>query len=272
MKKLIPLFFQFLSKVSPKLAAKLALKIFMSPRKKPRSDEEMAFLHTGKQVTFKSHRKARTWGQGPVVWLIHGWESRGSTFYKMIPSFVDKGYQVVAWDGPAHGDSPGNTNTVPGNGQALSEDMNEKLFEPAVAIVGHSFGGATLAVLSKLQPMPKKVVIVSAPTRITGVFSRFAKLIKLGDKARQYFIQLSEKSSGYTFADVSLVNNDLSVISDVLIIHDKGDDVIPFADFKTLKQTWQSGQYLQTQDLGHRLTIKDPDMINSIVDFCIHLD
>ena len=260
--------FKFLSKVSPKLAALLALQLFVHPRKKARSIEEMDFLATGKPVTFKSHRKARTWGQGPIIWLIHGWESRGSTFYKMIPVIVAKGYQVVAWDGPAHGDSPGTTNTVPGNAQALSEDMNEKLFEPVVAIVGHSFGGATLAVLSKLQTMPKKVVIVSAPTRIDDVFARFARLIKLCDKASLIFKQLSEKSSGYDFAEVSLINNDLSAVSDVLIIHDQVDAVIPYEDFEVLKNTWKSGKFLATKNLGHRLTIKDPDMINTIVDFC----
>lgn len=269
MKKLIPYFFKLLSKVSPKLAAKLALKLFVRPRKKPRSAEEMEFLQTGRKMTFKSHRKARIWGEGPIIWLIHGWESRGSTFYKMIPSFVSKGYQVVAWDGPAHGDSPGNTNTVPGNAEALSDDMNENLFSQAVAIVGHSFGGATLAVLSKLQPMSKKVVIVSAPTRIDDVFTRFATMIKLGDKAGEKFIQLSQISSGYSFSDVSLVNNDISDTSDVLVIHDQGDDVIPFEDFTILKKAWKSGDFIATNGFGHRLTIKDPGMINTIVDFCL---
>ena len=187
----------------------------------------------------------------------------------MIPLFVDKGYQVVAWDGPAHGDSPGKINTVPGNAEALSEDMNEGLFESAIGIVGHSFGGATLAVLSKLQNMPKKVVIVSAPTRIDDVFSRFAIMIKLGDKASEIFKQLSQISSGYSFGDVSLVSNDFSSFSEVLIIHDHGDDVIPFEDFEVLKNTWEAGQFLVTKGLGHRLTIKDPDVINTIVSFCL---
>lgn len=269
MKKLIPLFFKFLSKFSPKLAAKLALKIFVRPRRKPRSAEEMAFLLTGKQVTFQSHRKARTWGKGPVVWLIHGWESRCSTFYKMIPLFVEKGYQVVAWDGPAHGDSPGNTNTVPGNAHALFEDISENLFSPVIAIVGHSFGGATFAVLSKLMAMPKKVVIVSAPTRIDDVFTRFASMIKLGDKASKIFSKLSQSSSGYDFSEVSLVNNDFSLSCDALIIHDKMDDVIPYEDFDALKSKWKMGQFISTNGLGHRLTIKDSEMIYAIVEFCI---
>lgn len=267
MKRLIPPFFSLLSFVAPKLAAKLALKLFSHPRRKPRCDEEMAFLATGKQVTFKSLRKARTWGIGPVVWVLHGWESRGSTFYKLMPKLVEKGYQVVAWDGPAHGDSPGDKTHAPDYAMSLSVDLNENLFNEPVAMVGHSFGGAALAVLSKIQKMPAKVVIVSSPTRVAGVFSRFCKMIKLGDKATQYFVNLSETGSGYTLEDASLIANDISKLSDVLVIHDKGDDVIPYSDFEVLQNKWQSGNFITTEKLGHRMTIKDATIIKSMVTF-----
>lgn len=269
MKKLIPLFFKWLSIISPKLAAKLALKLFSHPRRKSRSDEEMTFLATGEPITFKSLRKARTWGKGPVIWVLHGWESRGSTFYKLIPLLVAKGYQVVAWDGPAHGDSPGTSTHVPHYAQSLSSDLNEQLFADPVAMIGHSFGGAAFAILSKIHRMPPKTVIVSSPTRVEGVFSRFFKMIKLGDKAINNFITLSEKGTGYKLADVSLVNNDFSKLSDTLIIHDKSDDVIPYEDFELLQEAWQSGQFITTKNLGHRKTIKDKEILSSIVAFLV---
>jgi len=267
MKKLIPQFFKILSVISPVLAAQLALKIFMHPRRKKRSDEEMQFLLTGKQVTFDSQRNARVWGQGPVIWLIHGWESRGSTFFKLIPLLLEKGYQVIAWDGPAHGDSSGNSSHVAKNAHALAEDMKQGLFKQPIAILGHSFGGATLAVLNKVIVMPHKVIICSAPTRIKNVFSNFAKMIKLGEKAKEKFFELAEAGSEYSLAGISLVNNDFSESHDVLIIHDEEDTVIPFSDFLALKETWKSGQFIATKKLGHRLTIKDPDMLKTIVEF-----
>ena len=218
MKKLIPHFFKLLSRISPYLAAKLATILFTHPQRKARSDEEMSFLATGTEITFNSGRKARTWGNGEVVWLIHGWESRGSTFHKLIPKLVEKGYQAIAWDGPAHGDSPEKSTHVPKNAQALVDDINQDLVAKPVALIGHSFGGATLAVVTKLYKLPKKVVIISAPTRLINIFSNFAKLIKLSDKATVQFIQLSAKDTGYTLEQASLSNNDLSLKSDALII------------------------------------------------------
>ncbi len=267
MKKLIPKFFKFLSFISPYLAAKLAIKLFTHPQRKNREDEEMAFLATGKKLHFKSGRKARSWGSGEVIWLIHGWESRGSTFYKLIPLLVNNGYQVIAWDGPAHGDSPGSATHVPNFAHSLVEDLQQRLSKPPVAFVGHSFGGATMAVLNKIYSMPKKVVIVSAPTRIRAIFMNFAKMIGLSSKATAKFIQLSENQSGYSLNEVSLVNNDISKTSNVLIIHDKSDDVIPYSDFTTLKQTWLGGNFSTTENLGHRLTIKDAKVLDTIVDF-----
>ena len=269
MKKIIPHFFRLLSFLSPQLAARLALKLFMQPRRKARSIQEMDFLLTGKQVNFKSHRKARTWGQGPVIWLLHGWESRGSTFFKLIPLLVNRGFQVVAWDGPAHGDSPGKSTHIPDYAYCLSEDLKQQLFEKPVALIGHSFGGAALAVLFKIHKMPAKVVIVSAPTRIINIFNGFAKMINLSEKAKNKFISLAESGSGYSLLGGSLISNDISQSSEVLIIHDREDDVIPFADFDALKKTWLSGQFLATKNLGHRLTIKDPDILNTIVNFIV---
>jgi esterase/lipase len=269
MKKLIPHIFKLLSVIAPKLAALWALKLFSHPRRKPRSDKEMEFLKTGKAVTFNSKRVAYIWGENkhPVIWLLHGWESQGSTFYKLIPLLLKKGYQVIAWDGPAHGASPGDKTNVAYHAKALFTDMSENRFTEPQAILGHSFGGAVLAVLSKLQNMPNKTVIVSAPSRIQGVFERFCKMIRLGKKAQYYFIELSEKNTGYSLAEVSLIHNDISRLSDVMVIHDKGDDVIPYDEFCVLKESWQSGQFVSTENLGHRLTIKDKKMLEMIVGF-----
>ncbi|MFK8013102.1 MAG: alpha/beta fold hydrolase [Marinicellaceae bacterium] len=267
MKKLIPILFKFLSFINPNLAAKYALKIFMHPKRSVRSEEEMHYLLTGKQVNFASHRKARVWGEGRVIWLIHGWESRCSTFFKLIPLLIDKGFKVVAWDGPAHGDSPGDSSHVAKNARALSQDMDEGLFDKAEVILGHSFGGATLAVLNKIRSMPKKVVICSAPTRIQNIFTNFAKMIKLSEKTTSIFIQMAESDSGYSLQEGSLVDNDISKTRQVLVIHDIEDNIIPFSDFEILKKTWESGEFIATENLGHRLTIKNKEILSTIIEF-----
>ncbi len=231
MKKLIPMGFRLLSRICPNCAAHLALKIFLRPRAKPRTAEELDFLVTGQRHTFASGRVAHSWGKGPVVLLLHGWESQGSTFYKLIPRLVESGYRAVAWDAPAHGQSPGKRTNVPDYAISLAQDLNQQLFDPPVALLGHSFGGASMSILSKIHDMPPKLVIVSAPTKVADVFDHFAKMIGLGHKANQRFIQLAESTAGYSLGECSLINNDLSVERDVMVSHDRVDDLIPYADF-----------------------------------------
>ena len=40
--------------------------------------------------------------------LVHGWEGRGAQLGSLVGPLVEAGLSVVAFDAPAHGDSPGN--------------------------------------------------------------------------------------------------------------------------------------------------------------------
>ena len=53
------------------------------------------------------------WGKGEkTILLAHGWDARAMDFYKMIPVLVDHGYKVIAFDGPGHGHSEGNSSNM----------------------------------------------------------------------------------------------------------------------------------------------------------------
>ena len=42
-----------------------------------------------------------SWGSGPTVLLVHGWEGRGSQLSAFAPALVKAGFRVVAVDMPA---------------------------------------------------------------------------------------------------------------------------------------------------------------------------
>jgi alpha-beta hydrolase superfamily lysophospholipase len=54
------------------------------------------------------------WGDStkPYVLMMHGWAGRATQFRKFIPELVAAGYQVVGFDGPAHGKSSGKRTTI----------------------------------------------------------------------------------------------------------------------------------------------------------------
>ncbi|MFT5520664.1 MAG: hypothetical protein ACI9IA_001258 [Enterobacterales bacterium] len=266
-KKIIPILFNALSGIFPSLAARVAIELFLTPGTAKRRAEEYELLKTAEELRFSSGCIGHGWGEGPVVFLCHGWGSRGTRFFNLIPQIVAQGYKVVVWDAPAHGFSPGRKTNLPKIAELLAEDLKHSTFEP-VAFVGHSMGGAILGVMQKYhRKLPSKVVIVASPTRINKVFERFFAMLKLSPKAQQIFTTTVAIKSGYTFDDLSLVNCDLGKTTQALVLHDTGDSEVPYSDFLALRELWDKSIFETTEDLGHRRILDDQSVINKIITY-----
>lgn len=266
MKQFLPLAFQVSSHVAPDLTAKVATELFLRPKRYPRSQREQDLLATARTETLQSGRKVYFWGEGPIVTLVHGWESRGSAFHKWIPLFVESGFQVMAWDGPAHGESPGIKTHAPEIAKSLSEDIIE-LGKPIYAVVGHSLGGVVVGLLSHFMPVSPKVVVLSAPAYVTSVLERFHDNIRLSLIARERFNERITRLTGLSASEASLANNDLSQQTKTLLIHDINDREVPFADFELLQKAWPKSRFLATSGLGHRRILRDESVAHQIIEF-----
>ncbi|WP_408528934.1 alpha/beta hydrolase [Paraburkholderia fungorum] len=77
-------------------------------------------------------------GEGKPVLLCHGRESRASHLGAFIQPLIAAGFSVIAYDAPAHGDSPGGTASVVSFGRALISVANE--IGPPEGLVSHSLG------------------------------------------------------------------------------------------------------------------------------------
>ena len=266
-KKVIPILFNALSGIFPSLAARVAIELFLTPGTAKRRLEEYELLKTAEELQFSSGCIGHSWGKGPVVFLCHGWGSRGTRFFNLIPQIVAQGYKVVVWDAPAHGFSPGRKTNLPKIAELLADDLKNSKFEP-VAFVGHSMGGVILGVMQKYhRKLPNKVVIVASPTRINKVFERFFAMLKLSPKAQQIFTTTVAIKSGYTFDDLSLVNCDLGKTTQALVFHDTDDSEVPYSDFLALRELWDKSIFETTEDLGHRRILDDQSVINKIITY-----
>ncbi len=266
MKHLIPFAFQVSSHVAPDLTAKVATELFLRPKRFPQSKRELDLLNSAKSETLQSGRKVYFWGEGPIVTFVHGWESRGSAFHKWIPLFVESGFQVMGWDGPAHGESPGNKTHAPEIAKSLHSDIQE-LGISIHALVGHSLGGVVVGLLTQLMQVPPKIVILSSPAHVTSVFERYHDQIRLSLTARERFNERIRFLTGLTPSQASLADNDLSQKTETLLIHDIQDREVPFSDFEILQKTWLNSRFLATTGLGHRRILRDESVAHQIIEF-----
>ena len=135
-----------LSRVAPGLAARLAADLFMRPaRVEPRA-WELKWIEDAQPVQLTTRHgdmSGWSWGEGPAVILLHGWNGRGSQMGLLARAVAGAGFRAVAFDGPAHGNSPGRRTNLINHSAALVDVARE--LPDMHGIVGHSFGALAIS-------------------------------------------------------------------------------------------------------------------------------
>ena len=139
--------FASLGNVAPHLTARMAEKLYFTPRRFKRPEREREYLaraHRFHVSTPRSDVAAYAWGPELFPWearaahntvlLMHGWEGRGTQLGAFIDPLVASGFQVVALDAPAHGRSPG-------------EQTDLLQFKDAIRAVARHVGGVHAVVV-----------------------------------------------------------------------------------------------------------------------------
>ena len=140
-------FNDLLSRMAPRLAAKLAERIFVTPIPTRQPPREIAWAERAERITIPSPLgpiPVWMWGDGPeTVLLVHGWSGRGLQLGAFVEPLVSSGCRVVTYDAPGHGEARGRTSSMPAFAATLGAVARR--FGSVSAVVAHSLG-ATAAI------------------------------------------------------------------------------------------------------------------------------
>lgn len=263
---------QLLSAVSTKKAAAEAFKLFCTPQKRvlkratPVIDKAEVIKVKSGGLNIYGYR----WNHPAhkKVLIAHGFESSAVNFEGFVSPLIEKGYEVIAFDAPAHGLSEGNQIILPLYKNML--DVVYKEFGAFDAYIAHSLGG--LAVAHFLQNIPHdhdtKLVLVAPATEITSVMDRFFRLLKLNSRVRRDFDKLSADITGITPAEAAVLPTLINIQADILWLHDTEDDITPYRDVEKIKATDFPGiKFIISSGLGHRKIYRDAQSVKAILDF-----
>jgi pimeloyl-ACP methyl ester carboxylesterase len=254
------------SYVFPKAVAGYWLKQFVTPIRHDRPGWESEILKEATAHTLENGIKYWKWGNGPIVLLVHGWDGRGSQMGKFIPSLVQAGYQVIAWDGPAHGESPGETTHIVQYAQSLLTFGSQ--VAPIHAVIGHSFGAGASALAINWGLSVKKVVLIASPSSIQGVLDRYISFIKLPQRAANEF---RKKAQTMAKTDVKELEIDRLAggVSSVkaLLFHAPEDRDVPFNESERIARHWKNAKLISVPGAGHRRILKNEEVIKDTVLF-----
>lgn len=270
---LIRLAFGTLGHLFPRAAGKQAFALFTTPRSRAvhRTPEPILTQAKLSEVLFGKHLlKCYEWGSGDrTILLVHGWESRGTALRTFVPQLVEKGYRVVAMDGPAHGDSGGKTANLRSFGEAVLAVIRRH--GQVDGIIAHSFGGpATVFALSVLDQdiRLKKLVLIGTPNRLEQVFQGYVKALNVPKRAARSFRKLVEAKAGMPLSEASLSNLGLNAsVEEALIVHDAQDHSVSLEAARLVAEAWPNARMLVTEGYGHYRLMKNPDVIERVTGF-----
>ena len=198
--------FRLLQSANPRVAARAALFLFTHPM------PTAIFTKAEKRLAAKARAKLgeatredlRACGYRIATWrfatpaperkgsvlMVHGWTSAAAFMTAPVDRLLARGYDVIAFDMPAHGKSSGRRAVM--MDCVLATVAVASRYGPIDTVIAHSFGGpvTTMAVASELSPAlhaDTQLIFIASPNRLADVTEQFARQIGLSKEAQAIF-------------------------------------------------------------------------------------
>ncbi|MEO8362383.1 MAG: alpha/beta fold hydrolase [Vicinamibacteria bacterium] len=256
-------------RVSPALGARVAARIFLSPRRARLPERERAWLGSATPEVFVADRfrlSGHRWSSsGEPVLLVHGWEGRGSQLGGLALAIAAQGYQPITVDLPAHGASKGAQTNLIEFSRAVTAMVAH--LGGVAGIVAHSFGaaGTTIALQAAL---PVGRVVYLAPSEDFDHFPRFfGKMLGLPRPLTGRMQLAIETGLGKTMSELRGSKLASGMTAPLLIVHDEDDTDVPWRDGKTYSEVWPGATLMTTRGYGHRRILREPDVLKAVAEF-----
>lgn len=216
--------------------------------------------------------RGTTWGDGPVVYLMHGWGGRGSQLTAYVEPLVRAGHRVVMFDAPSHGDSdPGPSGAGYSHGPQFGHalDAVASKYGPAKAVIAHSMGAVpTLMTLKYGWLAAERLVFVAPMARLSTQFDGFERLLGFGPRTRRRMERNTEELVGFSVEEFDVVDL-ASRMGPVptLIVHDRGDRQTSYAESMDLAARLPDAELISTEGLGHHRILRDTLVVKRVTAF-----
>lgn len=264
--------FKLLSSLSKRKAAVKAFQLFCTPQHRNKKKLPPIF-EKSENLHFTFHRntvRGFRWNHpaDKKVLILHGFESSIVNFDRYVKPLMKKGYEVLAFDAPAHGRSSGRTINI-----LLYKELIEtiiKKYGPVTSFMGHSLGGLALsiAVESMEHNEDWKLALIAPATETTTAVDTFFNFLKLDDEVKKEFGQVIFELSGKQPQWFSVARAVKNIKAKIFWAHDKDDHMTPLSDVEpVIKAAPDHIQFMVTEGLGHRRIYRDNKVSKAVVDF-----
>lgn len=265
---LLQLLFRGLQWVSPAAAARLAERLFFTPHRARLEPAMRAELARGRPFQLEVERQriiGWSWGEGPAVYLVHGWGSRGGRLTAYVQPLVQAGFRVIGFDGLGHGASGGRMSSMPQIARTLRATV--ELSGPVHGLVAHSLGASATTMAMEWGLAVSRAVFIAPAADPVAYTLRWAEQLGLTADVIARLRANSERRIAFSWSDLDIVALARRRTAPLLVFHDAADAVIPWSDGNAIAGAWPGSRFVTTRGLGHSEIVRNPEVIAQAVAF-----
>ena len=217
-----------------------------------------------------------------TIICVHGWEGRGTNFYKFIPKLTSKGFRVLAPDFPMHGKTSGTETGCHVFGFSLNCILNY-IKVPAILLV-HSLGNGAACTNyyisdEKTRNQIKGFIGIGVPDKFTDYIRNFGNMMGLDEYTNNLFLEKNSERLGIDIKYFVVSDTIKNFNYPCLIVHDDKDKEVSIEwainSSKYIQQKYQTYKIgdkecpclHKTSGLGHRRILRDDGVVDTVVDF-----
>lgn len=269
--------FRVLERLAPAVGSRWAVELWCTPPVLESSLRMPPGVSPGSPVEafWDGHRVAgEAWGEGPPVYLVHGWGGQRAHLAVFVKPLVAAGYRVIAFDLPSHNESdpgalaPGRTTAIEA-AHAIAAMI--ETHGPAHAVVAHSLG-ANSTVLAAADGAPVGRLVCLAPMGEFPLYlDLFAARHGFGRRIRSGLHRRLETRIGMTLPETNMTRaGHRANHPPLLLIHDPDDPDSPHAASERVAAAWPDAVLVTTRGLGrlaHYRILRHRPAINAGLEF-----
>jgi pimeloyl-ACP methyl ester carboxylesterase len=197
--------------------------------------------------------------------LVHGWEGRGAQLGALAEAVARRGLRAVFFDAPGHGESTAARASVVEHARAIVA-VAETL-GPIHGVITHSVGGPAALLSTRMGFRATRFALLAPPTSPRRFVHGFRRMLDMDAAVFDAMIERLEARYAMRFEDLDVTSDAAQLSAPLLVVHDRADSIVPFADGEALARAAPRGELVATERLGHTRVLRDPQVIARLADF-----
>ena len=172
---------------------------------------------------------------------------------------------MVAFDAFGHGESPGDSMSIPELANCIRQVSDE--LGGLYGVVAHSMGGAatTVALANGLEL--ERAVFISPPADPREFLRIFGDALAISEEVRAHMKERVERRLGMTMESMRATTIAPSMHVPLLVVHDRDDKEVPVDSGQSIAEAWPNAELMLTEGLGHQRILRAEPVTNVAVSF-----